>query len=175
MVLRWFKVTPHSNWVYKLKFSYDSHNSYELCEGSFSNRAIQLWQSQPGEKIIIILKCSDTWPRKWCQTKRQITESIGPHTHTSGVNIPNKQTQGQTWKSVEGSRHTLWSYLFPPLPPCTFSLSVAMVSDDWTPFLHKLTDNHWRSCCAFRIRLSMSCHLSASPMFPFMIFFGLLL
>lgn len=37
------------------------------------------------------------------------------HSHTSEVNIPHKQTRGQTWKSVEGSRHTLG--LSPPTPP----------------------------------------------------------
>lgn len=111
-------------------------------------------------------------PLNWMANKRK---HWPPHTYTSGVNIPPKQTKGQTSTSRERSRHTLRLSAHPSSHTDTFSLSVATVSGDGSPFLHYLSDSHWSSCCASKIVLSMPCCLFISPMFPLVVFFGLLL
>lgn len=108
-------------------------------------------------------------------TKRRITESIGRPTHTSGVNIPHKQTR--TDLEVRGGIWTHSGAIRSPLPPTQthFPSPWLTLSADRSPFLHYLSDDHWRSCCASRIILSMPCCLFISPMFPSVAFFGLLL
>ena len=98
-------------------------------------------------------------------------------THTTGVNLRHlEQTQGQTRRSVEGSRHTLGLSPHPSTYKHTFSLS------PWPRrvvtslcFYIILSDNHQTSCCASRVVLFVPCRLFISPMFPFVVPFGLLL
>lgn len=115
------------------------------------------------------LKCFDALWIIWSHKAAPLPPSFihaHTHTHRSTVNIPPKQTQVQTWKSVEGFRHTLGLSVHPSSYTVTFCVSVAKVCDDRSPFLHYLSDEHRRSSCASRMVLSMPHCLSISPMFP---------
>lgn len=96
-------------------------------------------------------------------TRWQITECIGPtHTYIQSKRstLANTRTDLEVRGGIKTHHGSISSHPSPYTD--TFSLSVATVSGDGLPFLHYLSGNNWRSCCASRIVLSMSC----CPSFP---------
>ena len=142
-----------------------------LC-GDFQNTLIQ----SKGKRN---LKCLDKqciiWSHRWCQnvnsfllTQWQITERIAPppfpRTHTSGVNIPHKQTQGQTWKSMEGSTHTLVLSAPTPPPTQTHTLSLRGYSEWWRVSVFTLSK--WQPLEVLLCFLDCTVHALLSVYFP---------
>lgn len=87
-----------------------------------------------------------------------------PRTHTSGVNIPHKQTQGQTWKSMEGSTHTLVLSAPTPPPTQTHTLSLRGYSEWWRVSVFTLSK--WQPLEVLLCFLDCTVHALLSVYFP---------
>lgn len=158
-MLRWFNVTPCYNSVCKKKYS--------LKNG---------------------LKCLDKlfiiWSHKWCQNVNsfllnewQITESTGPPTHIHPEKTfhisKHKDRPGNPWRDLD----TLCGYQLPPYPPHRHIFSLRGYGEWWR--VSVLTLSKWQPLEVLLCFWDQSVHVLLSvdfpPMFPFVVFFGLLL